>query len=525
MYSKMFKRCHVDPGLAMDQEELAAALIERRETKVLEILKSSDAKRHLSTRGKIGETPLHVATSWPRGMELLLHLGGDNVSSIIDAEDDNGSTALDYALQTNEPDCVKMLLGSSAAMDLENMQNIEKWEQGRDNWAVIPILTDACAERRRELLDFANEIVHKRPDFEVLNIGKGTLLQEDAFELVQKLLASGVKVPKRFRSVQPGSVYHSAYMNVELAKSLFNSGFDHTAVDFLGFTPLMTVDLVALSRRHEAANLLGLDPGPLDLVDWFLFHGEDLGTAIPTSGLAQSPGCERGHPGPRLAHRIASELGRCLRWPLALSGDRCTALLSEILTSQATDSCSCLCTRGGCSAASVFSRELWGSIRGGGAPHGQPALGQESVRMIMDFLTGQLAGHRGARKVASSFFRVVTFERLGMSHTCCKFVENRRKYECPDNGLALAILRGEYKLVEVVDPDDVAEIQEEDRYLAKLLEALVQEFDAKYEASGLPLGDFFRCCWWVRMDEVEAENKVSREELEVLRGTGVVLDT
>lgn len=509
----------------MDQEELPRALIERKETEVLEILRRSDAKRHFSTRGKIGETPLHVAASWPRGMELLLHLGGEIVPNIIDAEDDNGSTALDYALKMNEPDCVRMLLDSSAEMDLENMQNIEKWEQGREHSAIIPVLTHSLAERRRELLHFATESIHQMSELEDLNTEKGVLLQEDAFDLVHTLLASGVNVPKRFRCVQPGSVYHSAHMNVEMAESLFNSGFNHTAVDFLGFTPLMAVDLVALSRRHEAANLLGLDPGALDLVDWFLSHGEDLETPIPTISLILGPGCEDRPQGPRLAHRIASELGRCLRWPLALSGDRCTALLSEILTSPATDSCSCLCTRGGCSTASVFSRELWGSIRGGDGPHGQPALGQQSVRMIMDLLTRRLSGHPGARQFASSLFRVSTFERLGMSHTCCRFVENSGKYECPDNGVAMAILRGEYKLVEIMDPDDVAEIQEEDRYLAKLLEALVQEFDAKYEESGLPLGDFFRSYWWVRMDEVEAEKKVSREELEVLRGTGVVLDT
>lgn len=507
--------------LAMDQEELPRALIERKETKVLEILRSSDIKRHFSTRGKIGETPLHVATSWPRGMELLLHLGGEHVSKMIDAEDDNGSTALDYALKTNEPDCVRMLLSVSAEMDLENMQNIVKWEQGREKWAIIPILTDALAERRRELLEFASETVHQRADLARLDIKKRAL--PNAFGLVQALLAGGVNVPKKFRNVRPGSVYHSAHMNVEMAESLFNSGFDHTAVAFLGFTPLMTVDLVALSRRHEAANLLGLDPGALDLIDWFLSHGEDLGTRIPTSGIIRAPRCEGKSSGLRLSHRIASELGRCLRWPLALSGDRCTALLSEILTLSETDSCSCLCTRGGCSAASVFTRELWGSIRGHIAPDGHPDLSQESVRMILDFLTKRLSGHPEARKFTSSFFRVSTFERLGMSHTCCRFVENSGKYEGHENGVALAILKGEYKVVEIMESEDVAEIQEEDNYLAELLEELMQEFDVKFEELGLPLGDFFRSYWWVRMDEVEAENKVSREELEALWRTGVVL--
>lgn len=515
----MLTRCLANPILAMDQDELPRALIGRKEAKVLELLSSGGAKRHMLTRGKIGETPLHVAASWPRGMELLLHLGGEDVSAMIESVDDNGSTALDYALKLSEPDCVRMLLGASAEMDLETMQNIEKFEQRRENNAIIPILTDCLAERRRELLHLANESAHQIPDPERLNISKGVLIQEEAYEIVQSLLANGISVPKRFRNVQPGSVYHSTHMNAEMAEALFSSGFDHTAVDFMGFTPLMTVDLVALTLRHKAANLVS---GALELVDWFLSHGEDLGAPIPTGGLTLRAGCG----GQRLAHRVASELGRCLRCPTSLSGYRATprARVSEILTSPATDSCTCLCTPGGCSAASVFSREMWGSIPAGVASYGQQASSWMTVRMITDVLTSRLADHPGARQFASSFLRVRTFERLGMSHTCCRFVENSGKYEGAENGVALAILKGEFKLVEIMDADDVSEIQEEDRYLAKLLETLVQEFDVKYEESGLSLSDFFHSYWRARMDEVDAGNKVSKEELEALRSTGVVLD-
>lgn len=525
LYSSHFRTRLTDLVLAADQDELPRALLERKESKVVEILGRSDAQKHLHTKGKIGETPLHFATSWTRGLELLLNLGGDTVSTIIDADDDNGSTALDYALKINEPDCVKILLDASAEIDLESMQTIAKWEQGREKWAVMPLLTHALAQRRRELLHLASESVNEKPDLENCCVQEGALLQEETYELVQALLDSGIDIPKRFWNVRPGSVYHSAHMNIELAQSLFSSGFNHTAVEYLGFTPLMTVDLVALTRQHEAANLLGYDPGALDLVDWFLSHGEDLDTPIPASGFTKETGCEEQARGLCVAHRVASELGRCLRWPLALSGCQSTTLLPKILTSPMTDSCSCLCTRSGCSTASAFTRELWDSIRGGDAPHGQPALGQGSVRMIMDLLTRRLSGHPGAHEFASDFIRVSTFERLGMSHTCCRFIDNGGKYEDPGNEVAFAILKGEYKMVEIMDPEDVAEIQEEERYLEGLLEILVEEFEVKYQELGLPLADFFLTYWWVRMDEVDAGSKVSKEELEALRRTGVVLRT
>lgn len=505
----------------MDQEELPRALLEKWETQVCDILSRSDAESHLMTREILGETPLHISTCWPRGMELLLQLGGDTVAGIIDAEDDNGSTALDYALKLNEPECVSMLLDSSAEIDLEVTQNIARWEMTSRQVAVTPILAQALARRREKLLCLVNEHIRGRNNPHNPRIEKEILIQEDAFELIQELREKGVDLPRGLRTVQPGSVYHCAYMNDETAESLFSAGFSHTNVDFLGFTPLMTMDLVGLSHRYETKIMYS--HSALGLVGWFLDHGEDLGKPIPADAVSPRPASrdEVSH-GIRLIHYIASEMGRSMRYQTAFGSEQHTQILQRILTSPVLDSCKCLCTRNGCSAASVLSREVWKLANGTKAPGELSGFDRTTWRIVMELLTSRLSDHPGARQFASDFIRVSTFERLGMSHTCCTFMKNSGKYEGPDKGVTFAILKGEYKMVEVMDHEDVAEIQEEERFLAESLEALMVEFENKYEELGLPLSDFFLTYWWIRMGEFDAESNVSGEELEALRRTGAI---
>lgn len=89
-----------------------------------------------------------------------------------------------------------------------------------------------------------------------------------------------------------------------------------------------------------------------------------------------------------------------------------------------------------------------------------------------------------------------------------------------------AILQGKYKIIDILDPEEIAEIQEEDQHLAARLDGLVAEFNAKFMELGQPFSEFFLGYWWSRMDEVDAEkDELSREDMEAIREAGVVLET
>ncbi|KAK7428628.1 hypothetical protein QQZ08_004890 [Neonectria magnoliae] len=109
-----------------------------------------------------------------------------------------------------------------------------------------------------------------------------------------------------------------------------------------------------------------------------------------------------------------------------------------------------------------------------------------------------------------------------MKHTCCTYDSSTlESLEVPTR----AILRGTYQPVHTMDPEEIAEIQEEDQYSATRLDDLVEEFESKFCELNQPFDEFFFGYWWGKMDEVEAEKEVlSREVIEAIRETGVVLE-
>jgi hypothetical protein len=172
-----------------------------------------------------------------------------------------------------------------------------------------------------------------------------------------------------------------------------------------------------------------------------------------------------------------------------------TSMLREIVSCP-EDPCNCFCSPKGCTAISKLARDRFS---------------HEHLQRKIEAL-GVVGGSDATFRVVSDLLRLITFERLGMSHTCCKYIyagghPSRR---------ADHIDAGTYRLLELMDPE-VAELQEEDEYLSLLLEE-------QYRSMGISLGDFYRDHWLPRMAEVYAERAgLSPEDEDAIRDIGVVL--
>ncbi|KAL8884078.1 MAG: hypothetical protein Q9215_007794 [Flavoplaca cf. flavocitrina] len=102
--------------------------------------------------------------------------------------------------------------------------------------------------------------------------------------------------------------------------------------------------------------------------------------------------------------------------------------------------------------------------------------------------------------VSREIIRLGTFERLGLRHTCCDYVDG---------------------VFETVEPAEADEIRDEDRDGIQLLESLLPEFEEK-------LGDediksFIDGYWSTRMEEVLAARDEESVDRAGLREAGVVL--
>lgn len=501
-----------------DYGPLSRELIQQSELGARQLLSKSAS--HVLEKSRNLESPLHAATPWPKGVELLLLLGGDAVQTIIDAPNAFGESPLEYALQLSQLSSIRLLLNANAEIDLETMLNIETsrmrdWSMAQSD-EVIEFLCQTLADRRKKMLCLALEWL---PDHEIhrLELRDQSMLQDNAFEVSESLRYHGHHSLPWFGKVRPGSIFYSACLSRVLAQALLRAGFQSPTETFNGFTPLMTVDLYYLTYRRYLE-------GTVDLVTWFLDHGADLHSSIPVSGLRGTVTQSKGRASNfKAIHRIADAYGEGLNRCYITAEDHSrVSHMRCVINDASTDPCRCYCSYAGCTPAAICTRSLW---KKDASTEEFTVLGHHDVLHRGVELLSLLLSSLDERQpdVAADIIRVSTFQRLGMKHTCCKYLPIG--LEAPKSGICHAILAGEYQVVDIMDPEEVTEIQEEDQHLALRLETLVAEFRTKYNEQKVSFHDFFWGYWWQRMDEVEAErDEVRVDDLGSIQEIGVILD-
>lgn len=352
------------------------------------------------------------------------------------------------------------------------------------------------------------------PEHEIsrLRLRDQDMLQDDAFEVSEALRHQKHHITPWFRNVQPGSIYHSACLSMNLAQNLLRVGFQSPSAAFHGFTPLMTVNMYSLSHRRCLE-------GTVDLVTWFLDQGAGLRSYIPTSGLkgiAAEP--TRRFSNFKAIHRIADAYGEGqYRSHITAEDHVRVSHMRHIISDASTDPCICYCSLRGCTPATLFTRSLVNRFYGVDQRASQ--FYAEIMLRGIKLISILLSNDQGL-DVAADIIRVSTFHRLGMKHTCCRYM-----YQGDQSSVTHEILAGKYKTVDIMDPEEATEIQEEDQHLALRLEALVAEFTAEFDEGNISFYEFFFGYWQKRMNEVEAErDEACTDDLEVIREIGVVLD-
>lgn len=412
------------------------------------------------------------------------------------------------------------MVNANAEIDLEETVNIEAASKGYTHLPqfdeIINFLCQTLAARRKQMLRLALE---RLPEHEICRLGlRGQImLQDTAFETSEALRRQESHLTPLVCNVRPGSIYHSACISVNLARALLSVGFHNPNTDFRGFNPLMTADLCHLTRRR------GLE-GTVDLVSWFLDQGAELHSPIPVSGLEGFAAQSTAHlSGFKAIHRIADAFGEGI-WNSSITADDHLRIgpMRHVINDVSADPCTCYCSLKGCTPPTLFIRALWRNYRWDEVgPRRTFARRMQRGIELMTIILSSDWDHN----VAADIFRVITFQRLGMKHTCCKY--KRDNWDAAIDSVTEAIVGGKYKVVEIMDPEEAAEIQEEDQYLAIRLEALVAEFTAKYKEQKVPFHDFFFGYWWQRMDEVEVEkdsDEAWTDDVGSIREIGVILD-
>lgn len=431
-----------------------------------------------------------MASGWPKGLSILLESAGEEIQSIINIKDRFEYSALEYAVRLMEPDSVRLLLDAGADIT-GSIFLFLGLETGTTRGKMIAhMIIESLALQRRELLKLALRYLSSEA---IERFGlKENLLDNEVFDVVEILRQQQAPIPAIYNNILAGFVYHWIGSTPFIVQDLLDAGFHQTNTDFGGYTPLMALPYY---RNSLAWNL--------EMVSWYEDHGADLHAPIPLprSHTCTSYGEETALVYP-IGHRISYVL--CSSMAKERSPDlseKHLATVSKLLRDELTDPCLCYCTTDGCTSASKYAC---------GFKH------QFHIRRLdLEIeLAERAISDSDNHAVALGLIRVMTFKMLGMRHTCCS-------YAWAVNFEHII----EYGLLCLMDSEEVAEIQEEDRYLAKLLETLMVEFEMKLLEMGLSLSKFLKEYWWPRMDEVKEEwDELSDNDLQAMREIGVVIE-
>ena len=434
----------------------------------------------------MGLAALHLAVEWPRGMELLLQAGAD-----VNCKDLSGRSPLVYAIEMSLVESIRLLaladcslLDASLQLLLESAVVVElsAHRDGRRVTAaemVVDLLVDVIVDRRQRLYDLAKSAL---PVSDLDQLCHDSYRPDDsASQLHSALQGHGITVPLALDLGRDrGTVFHQIGQSSRVAERLWKAGFRNIdGRDPFGRTPLMS-----LRHYRRPTGEIG---SMLDYVAWLVEKGADF--YAKRDLIFQS---EARFLSTTALHFVAYDLGsffelltwiQLRNWAEENRSKSSKEMLQRILMDNDSDACMCACSISGCTTFVVFTKGYMG-YRFTEYRYTEVSI-VDLWPIVKDFCD--------PLKI-SEFVRIMTFEELGLTHTCCC------KY-----------LHGEgWKIKDKVEIDEIRDEEAED---LQKLEELLEEFEVKRKELDIPFEDFIKQYWAPRMKEVLEEGTLDEAAL------------
>ena len=495
---------------AIEDNELSIAIWHRSEQELDKIIR--DSPQLINQTNGLKNTPLHLAVGWPYGIRTLLRHGAR-----LNATDQCGQTSLFYAVAMGNSETVSLLMKAGCSLKqsdslfgkdlLEHaIQYFMPWHVSQEaRMDVLDTAISLLAERRRNLQSrLAALSTAVTVNSEVFQDDR--VLDEYAqyAECVEKDATRGSDhMPRHASSLLPNcrTVYHIRGLTVEAAEKLWQNGFrDIDVPDELGLTPLM------FYQGYYGKNL----DNQIEVSSWLIQKGANLHRlqrrpwdydADPTISIVLPPVISTLH---YVAYNIGFEAHylvpdqyrglskRPQQIGLHQISKEARLFVTTVLSDVSYDDCICACSSQGCLASTMMLKSF------------KPSYFNESAEMIhllaKEYLIELVESNDPCPDwLVKEIIRFQTFTKLELRHTCCKW-----------RWLRFLAQR---------DPEEQAEIRDEDHEKIELLETLLLEFEEHRGTQSVI--SFLKGYWAMRMKQVLRERgHVNRE---ALREIGVIL--
>jgi hypothetical protein len=418
-----------------------------------------------------GYNLLSIALSWPEAFCALLefypNLTGDERTGLLSAAiRHNFFYAVEALLDLGAPiPAYSFALSGSEAMEV--------------------LIMDIFISRRRSLLELAKNTLPRRVQNE-LGLRDACLPDANAEAVFLAVKERNPSIDPSLAPADNRPVFHYG-LKIEQMDHLYNSGFRDLNVPYENGSQA-ALKIIIPWKGWALWNITAIQY-TISRSLWFI----EKGVARDT---------EAG-PGQTYFHIIAFKIMAALEFDIIDFGHRAIDmipniltslpqahrdfLLKHILTSSCWDSCACACSAAGCTPLIValccvlYSNREWN---------------EGIVPAILKAFITELQGTTGC---GDEVIRLLTFEDLSLTHTCCRMYRDTYRYV----------------KVKVFDERDATEIHDEERILIEEFEVLVEELQKEYETLGAPLWEFIQTHWCERVREhlVESEEVVTPDFL------------
>jgi hypothetical protein len=455
-------------------------------------------------------TPIHLAVNWPDGLKKLL-----NRSGLPPVSSEGWPTPLIYSSRYNSSFCREgdnPTLCSNCSC-FECTEIILRYDCSLRGWDLRDAMTLAShrtklklfehlKDRRVRLQHFALEKLSPE-DCKLLGLSPGQIPDARANEIVEILQEKGWKIPEPLqigteqapRSTKHPSYWGSVYHFIDctaVAEMLLALGFkDFDSMDTDGMTPL--------SKAYSPEYAL-----------WLIDHGAKVAAPLGNIGSKLNQ---------TAVHRVAYQFGSYLfhSWEeykiwgkLADEARTVRKRLVDLTCNMDTpDYCRCACSPQGCTPFTTILKtgleaeyQYSPTTRRARMAELQKAFSQTTQALPLDIF--------GLPRILLASLRFLTFEALGIRHTCCSRYCKLRTSSFGD----------------AYDEEDLQELREEDSSLVEILEELMEEFETRYNPADENLLQFVGRYWTHRLEEVLEEMdacKLSDEQKRKLEEIGVNL--
>jgi hypothetical protein len=454
------------PGLDED-DSLLRAIYRNSPTDFRHCIKELEPQRVISSLSEDKyNAPLSI---WLEGLQII------TTSGLISPTDPLAENLWSQALLTGEYEPLQVLLQFGVQVELQDWYGILRTRSSYDR-KIFP---------------------------STLSARHSALYSDVLYGIAKRLVSSSVVSSHSIYtdiSHNMGTLFHgpplfnTKYLTVSAAESAWKAGCRNLNSEHrdegnrysgLACTPLWSVSTLVNEWKTT-----------WPLATWLLDHGADPTWTHPVYSTSY-------------AHNFARKATRAAR---SETGLRALEDISHLLIRPERDRCKCACSEAGCYALGCAVQEC---IRCSDFMAAQVHYRRHQYvgPSVHPYLFGLVQQDSDAAWMSSAILRVLTFEKLSLTHTCCYQLRGK-----PDRkiGCCHPVKAGK----------DILDLERPD---IDLLNTLVADFEVKWEAYRKPFVTFMNRVWKPRMREIREETRKRRESERpayeaAVRNVGVVLE-